>query len=230
MGQAQAAVEPIPATCAASMESCSIALARHVLNAKSPFGETVVANCSLIRASKDGDVSGIEQAMAAGADIDTQLPILMHMPSKYGPECEQPVTDDDDDTSLQDECSDHDAVEVKARSLTPLMFACLGGHVEAVKLLLSFGASLDLHDPDGMQALHFAAEAESAGCFRALLEAGANPLVKDNFERDALQCVPLLLIARSSAKWEWLKLFKEASGMSELDRDTNSLDGVKEVG
>jgi len=90
------------------------------------------------------------------------------------------------------------------------MHASNEGHFAAVKLLLSYGAELGLQDTDGMQAIHFAAEAASAECFRVLFEAGADPLAMDNFDRSALECLPPLLMTSSdSAKQEWQAVFQE---------------------
>jgi len=167
---------------------------------KSPFGAAAEADCLLIRASSNGDTIAIREALAGGADINAQLPILMRM-------------DDEDVYSvLGDEKNDADLTGPEARSLTPLMYASDAGHLEAVELLLSYDARSDVRDPDGMQALHFAAQSASAACFRALLEAGANPLVKDNFDCDALDYVPLAGKSHAMKK-EWLALRKDAGGL-----------------
>lgn len=174
----------------------------HASAAKSPFGVTVEADCLLIRASGDGDTTAIAEALSRGANIDAQLPILMRM------------EDSDAESVLNRESSDADPARPAARSLTPLMYACDAGHREAVELLLSFDARLDVHDPDGMQALHFAAQSGSAACFRALLEAGANPTVKDDFGCDALDYVPPAVASRGPDKQEWQGLLMDAGGLS----------------
>jgi len=156
-----------------------------------PYGE---ANCCLLRASKDGDIVGIKQALEAGADINTRLPVRMRL-------------------DVREDWLQEELMKLKGGSLTPLMHASREGHAEAVRLLLGRGANPDLQEVDGMQALHLAAQSAAAECFRALLAAGANPLAKDYFGRDALQCVPLVSISRSSGRREWLTLLKESAGI-----------------
>jgi len=101
-------------------------------------------------------------------------------------------------------------VSHSSTGLTPLMYASNEGHVGAVKLLILRGAKLHLRDGDGMQAIHLAAKAGSAECFCALLQAGADPLVKDHLEHDALQYLPLAMISQDSAKKQWLAAWEQA--------------------
>jgi len=192
------------APCNTVSESGDIVCVCHAAPAKSPFGATATADCLLIRASIDGDTTAIREALAVGADINAQLPILMR------------VEDEDADSVLADEISHMHPTGPIARSLTPLMYASDGGHVEAVELLLKFDARLDVHDPEGMQALHFAAQSGSVACFRALIEAGADPLTKDNFDCNALNYVPLTQISCGpvTVKQEWLAFLKDDGGLS----------------
>jgi len=183
-----------PASCA--VNGCS--------NHGCAFGKTAEADSLLIRASCDGDVDAIRKALMEGANVDAQLPILMRVEDE----------DQDEDSIPSDESSHVDSTKLVARSLTPLMYASNAGHLKAVELLLNFDARLDVHDPDGMQALHFAAQSGSAACFKALLRAGANPLVQDNFGCDALDYVPIVEISCGPMKQEWLALLKGASVLS----------------
>jgi hypothetical protein len=138
----------------------------------------------------EGDVQGIKRALSDGADINTRMP--MFLGSRGTDESMMPV------------CRN------EPLGLTSLMYASNEGHVDAVKLLLRSRAKVDLQEADGMEAIHFAAQAECAKCFRALLDAGADPLAKDDSDKDALQYVPLDAICRTTARHEWLSLLKEA--------------------
>jgi len=167
------------------------------------FGRIDAANCSLIRASMENDVQGIKQALSDGADINARMPMLLRMLST--------VSNDEQSRTCRGEPS----------GLTALMHAATEGHADAVKFLVSSRATVHLQETDGMQAIHFAAQAECAKCFRALLDARADPLAKDDYDQDALQYVPLETICRSASRIEWLALLKEAGGM-ELFASTNS--------
>jgi len=155
-------------------------------------------NCMLLRASKDGDLEGIRKALDGGANINTRLPPFIR------------ASPDANDFGYDSKPMDSEQLNPFALSLTPLMHAAQEGHTEAVALLLRRGAQVNLHEQDGMQALHFAAASASIECFRMLLGAGANPMAKDVFGRGALACVPMSQIAASPSRQDWLQLFKEA--------------------
>ncbi|RVD86090.1 uncharacterized protein DFL_004384 [Arthrobotrys flagrans] len=61
----------------------------------------------------------------------------------------------------------------------PLLVATTSGELEAVKLLLEYGASLELRTKDGKMALHVAAGGRRK-IFDLLVEMGANANAKDN--------------------------------------------------
>jgi len=176
----------------ADYNSCKAAVGRHLLEAECPFEAADFANCALLTASRDGDVDAIQKALKAGADVNTRLPPWMRHGPKNTNECARKNPD--------------------TLGLTPLMHACNEGQVEAVKLLLGHSAEIGLRETDGMQAIHFAAEAASAACFLALLEAGADPFATDNFDRSALECVPRLLDTSScSVRQEWQAVFQQVN-------------------
>jgi len=184
-------------------EDCLVTMSKHaedIFGDGPAFGKVDEANCLLLRSSKDGDVLGIQQALTAGADVNTRLPMWIRI-----------RIDDDgpgEEAALEE--------EPRATSLTPLMFASCEGQLEAVDLLLSSGAKLDLTDADGMQALHMAAQASSAECFNALLNAGANPLARDNFGRKAMECVPPDVPSFGAAAQKWPESLKKASTISDM--------------
>lgn len=172
------------------------------------------ANCFLLRASKEGDISGVLKALEAGADIDTRLPTWICIKSEL-------ETDSGDDA--------FEPEQSVSSSFTPLMNASSEGHVEVLQLLLGFRADLELCDSEGMRALHLAAQAASAGCFRALLEAGADPLATDYLSRDALQHVPLSIICQGEEKHEWLALLKEKGGILRQVTGTSEVETAEQV-
>mmetsp|Transcript_120436 Transcript_120436/g.234585 ORF Transcript_120436/g.234585 Transcript_120436/m.234585 type:complete len:284 (+) Transcript_120436:54-905(+) len=194
-------------------ETAQFTLAGVPFEAVPSFGQEDTANCVLLRASKDGDLEGIKKGLGDGANIDTRLPLWIRK-GFAGP----------NDAAIDPEAEDLEPPDPTALSLTPLMHAAKEGHYQAVDLLLRLGAQVNLHEADGMQALHFAAMSASVECFRLLLGAGANPVATDNFGRDALFCVPLTQIARSSSKREWVQLFKEAKCWSASDVNTKTWD------
>jgi len=194
-------------SCKAELEPCTVVVTDCGVDPAPLLFEDVEANCLLLRASKEGDIHGVKEALAAGADINTRLPVWIRINTM--------VEAEDGDVS--------GTRQSLPLSFTPLMNASSEGHVDVVQFLLRFRANPELREADGMQALHLAAEAASVGCFRALLEAGANPLATDDFSRDALQCVPLSAVCQSAERPEWLALLKEASGISTLDAETSDV-------
>lgn len=57
---------------------------------------------------------------------------------------------------------------------TLLHTACLNGHVDAIRLLISAGASVDTLDEDDMRPMHRACQSGSLEAVKALLESGAD--------------------------------------------------------
>jgi len=170
-------------------------------------------NCMLLRASNNCDLEGIRQAMGEGANVDTRLPAFVRI-GLIGPGYFD-FLDNDPRWKVsplgEHDQTDWEPLDPMALSLTPLMHAAKEGHAEALDVLLCHHAQVNLQEADGMSALHFAAISASVDCFRILHGAGANPVAKDHFGRDALQLAPLAQIAASPSKQEWMQLFKEAS-------------------
>lgn len=65
-------------------------------------------------------------------------------------------------------------------NMSPLMCAAHVGDHDAVSILLSHKANVDIIDQRSRSALHFAASEGSYECIKLLLEAGADPGLKDN--------------------------------------------------
>ena len=60
-------------------------------------------------------------------------------------------------------------------SITALMAACVGGHLDSVKLLLGKGADVQSVDQDGLSAIMNAAENGSTAVVNYLIDNGASP-------------------------------------------------------
>ncbi|MEW6351836.1 MAG: ankyrin repeat domain-containing protein [Thermodesulfobacteriota bacterium] len=73
-----------------------------------------------------------------------------------------------------------------ALGYTPLMAACLGGHVEIAKDLLFYGASPNMADAYGRTALTAAAAGGHADLVQLLLDAGASHTVPELDDNHAL--------------------------------------------
>uniref|UniRef100_A0A4W4EFE0 Ankyrin repeat domain 44 n=1 Tax=Electrophorus electricus TaxID=8005 RepID=A0A4W4EFE0_ELEEL len=80
---------------------------------------------------------------------------------------------------------------------TPLMLAVLGGHVDAVSLLLERETSVDTADHRGLTALHLGLLGGQEECVQCLLEQETSVLLGDSRGRTALH----LAAARGHASW-----------------------------
>ncbi|CAH3150822.1 unnamed protein product [Porites lobata] len=100
------------------------------------------------------------------------------------------LTDDSGFTALHYACIDHGSLEVlrylfengadvnacSNDKLTPLMIAAEKGHINALTLLIKFGADADLQDKNGKTALHHAVYGSDVSCeiLSCLIEMGAD--------------------------------------------------------
>jgi len=95
--------------------------------------------------------------------------------------------------------------------MTPLHWAIRNGNLEAVRVLINFGADPNSKDLDGKTPLHRAAWHNTVDCANALLEAGANANAKNYFGMS-----PLVLAMRRG----WCEI---AENLLSHGADVNSL-------
>lgn len=69
---------------------------------------------------------------------------------------------------------------------TPLHYAATGGSVPIIKMLLEHHAYIDTESPNGSTPLMMAAKYGTADAVRALLDGGADPMVKNSLDLTAL--------------------------------------------
>ena len=80
---------------------------------------------------------------------------------------------------------DRDA-DVNKTGWTPLHYAATNGHLEVIQLLLDHHAYIDAESPNGSTPLMMAALYGSSSAVKLLLEAGADPLLKNQQQLSAL--------------------------------------------
>lgn len=78
------------------------------------------------------------------------------------------------------------AKNVRARGMTPLMYAAWGGNAEAIRYLIANGANVNDTNSGGVTALMLAAYANQDEAARVLLDNGANPDLFDKKYNSAL--------------------------------------------
>lgn len=76
--------------------------------------------------------------------------------------------------------------DVNKPGWTPLHYAATGGHISIIRLLLDNHAYIDAASPNGSTPLMMAAKYGSAAAVKQLLEAGADPLLKNNLDLTAI--------------------------------------------
>uniref|UniRef100_A0A7S4W5P0 Uncharacterized protein n=1 Tax=Alexandrium monilatum TaxID=311494 RepID=A0A7S4W5P0_9DINO len=159
----------------------------------------VMASCKLLHAAAEGNLEGIREALAQGAELEIRTSHHIVFPIKS--------IEDMDQQAWQRPHDDFGTTQ----GLGPLQLAAKEGWPEAVRLLLSCRASPHAHDEDGLTALHFAALSGCRESCRALLEAGARPRDEDDGGRDAFACVPPDCLASRRERLAWQALLRPSA-------------------
>jgi uncharacterized protein len=76
--------------------------------------------------------------------------------------------------------------DVNKTGWTPLHYAATGGHLEIMQLLLDQNAYIDAESPNGTTPLMMAAQYSSAAAVKLLLDAGADPTLKNQLGLSAI--------------------------------------------
>merc|ERR1719433_301609 len=164
------------------------------------------ANCQLLRASTDGNLDAILDALNAGATVNTRLPTWFRVSSAH-------------DRYEFEEGELPDLIfgpptAATSKDLTPLMHASMEGHAKAVRLLLEENACVHLEDEDGMRPLHFAAAGGSRDCCELLLQARADPRMVDDYDRDPFLCLPEESLSEQDELQAWKALLRTSGDLA----------------
>mmetsp|Transcript_58300 Transcript_58300/g.127900 ORF Transcript_58300/g.127900 Transcript_58300/m.127900 type:complete len:282 (+) Transcript_58300:93-938(+) len=194
-----------------------------------PWEEAVIVNFRLLRASADGDLAEMQQALKEGAYIETRAQPQIRPEKEFGVDAPGLAGDQDLCTFFQDGGEDAggstasngggkgngwDSGE-RGEGLTPLMRASHEGQAAAVKLLLQARASPHSQDEDGMRPLHFAASAASHDSCVALIRAGASPSDIDDSDRDAFACLPGDCVLSRADRQRWEQLLRGKNNLGD---------------
>lgn len=76
--------------------------------------------------------------------------------------------------------------DVNKPGWSPLHYAATGGHIPVIRLLLDNYAYIDAASPNGTTPLMMAAKYANAAAVKQLLEAGADPLLKNSLDLTAI--------------------------------------------
>jgi len=76
--------------------------------------------------------------------------------------------------------------QVNKTGWTPLHYAATGGHVDIIRSLLEASAYIDAESPNGTTPLMMAGQYANASAVKVLLEAGADPTIKNQLGLSAL--------------------------------------------
>eukprot|EP00931_Biecheleriopsis_adriatica_P031887 TRINITY_DN18653_c0_g1_i1.p1 TRINITY_DN18653_c0_g1~~TRINITY_DN18653_c0_g1_i1.p1 ORF type:complete len:216 (-),score=45.78 TRINITY_DN18653_c0_g1_i1:39-656(-) len=143
-------------------------------------------NHKLLAAARDGDDEALELLLQQGADIDVRRPFVMTF-AEHSADADNIIPD-------------------RACGLTPLMYACQGGYVPCVELLLKARANVHAEEEDGLRPLHFAASASSLPCCELLIARGAKVNAVCDEGQTALDLVPPVDMRTAGEKRLWHEL------------------------
>lgn len=127
---------------------------------------------SLFAAAGAGDLSRVEQAIEAGANVNA-TDALKRTPLFAAAFCNHPQVAD----LLIDKGSDIGAKDFN--DMSPLHAAVVVGGAETVKALLAKGANIDIPNAASRTPLHLAAATNQTALVGLLLERGSNPQLRD---------------------------------------------------
>lgn len=131
------------------------------------------ADLDLLRGALEGDIKVLSRAIEDGANIEARQAFIL-----FGRE--------DTDYGHADPYDPQDFGEPprpEVRGPTALMLAAKSGSLACVKKLLDHRANVCSVDEDGAQAVHYAAMSGEVSVLNALLQAGAEPTIRDELGR-----------------------------------------------
>jgi len=144
-------------------------------------------NHTLLKASREGDVAKIKQAIGRKAFLESRRPFV-----------------------VTPEATSKQAFDIiqnsRGSGLTALMYASQGGYGSAMETLVIANANVEAQDEDGMRPLHFAASSGCAEACRVLIKAGADPTAQDDEGRLPVALLPQenTLNVKDRSIWETL--------------------------
>lgn len=191
-----------------SLAACSVALVAAVAVAPAYAADAD----SIVKAVKFDDDKRIAKLLAQGTDPNMTTPDKLHMPLivlaareksdkvakvlASNPKTDLDKTDSADenammlaalngDLDLVKLLIDKDA-EVNKKGWAPLHYAAANGHDDIVQLLIDHSAYLDTPSPNGTTPLMMAARGNHITTMKVLLDAGADPRIKNQIGMSAL--------------------------------------------
>lgn len=151
-----------------------------------PNAYTLQGDTALMNAAKAGSLAGVQQLVEAGAEIDARDTHLFQTPLMWAAadnnaEIVRYLAENGADINAQSAQLIFEGVQeggppgfVATGGLTALHHAARENAIETVEVLLSFGADLDIPDPQGISPLRVAAANANLDLAKILIEGGAD--------------------------------------------------------